>query len=102
MKLWIKTFSGDKLVTSDVSAEFSDGTMTCERLAFLMRETLSEKDIPTPNVITSNAVQLARFNVTRFRPEDFVERVDFDMMYVEVLRSDAEKRPHRRSPLDEA
>ena len=100
MKLWIRTTKGDK-TTNSVTTELDKATITAEAVTELLRDALSPLDIPTPSVLHTHVVHLARFNIARFRPYDFVEHVDFDALVVEIMRGEDEKRPHKRIPLDE-
>lgn len=100
MKLWIRTNIGEKTahsVTADAPAE-----MTADALTSVMRDVLLPLDVPTPAILPAHVNHLKKFNTARFKPADFIEHVDFDAMTVEILRSDREKRPHSRNPLDEA
>lgn len=84
MKLWIKTQSGEK-ITADAVITVS-GQLTANTLSQVLRENLDKMDIPTPMVLPVHAKKLKSFNVVRFRPDDFVEYVDFDVMIIELIR----------------
>lgn len=40
-------------------------------------------DIPTPVFLKSHLLNYAKFHHVRFRPSDFIESVDFDMLWLE-------------------
>ena len=84
MKLWIKTQSGEK-ITADAVITVS-GQLTANTLSQVLRENLDKMDIRTPMVLPVHAKKLKSFNVVRFRPDDFVEYVDFDVMIIELIR----------------
>lgn len=103
MRLWIKIVCGDKLTHSLTGESFSPREpLNADKLTAMLREILSAADLPTPAVLAKHVRHLSSFNITMFMPEDFVEHVDFDRMTVELAPdSDSEKRPHRRTYLDE-
>ncbi|MCL2599049.1 MAG: hypothetical protein FWD76_03965 [Firmicutes bacterium] len=81
VRIWAKTIQEEKITRSEIieiddnyhSGKFGGFVMTvCDRL-----------DIPTPLVIYSHKFNFTNFNIARFRAEDFVETVDFDMLVLE-------------------
>lgn len=44
-----------------------------------------ELDIPNPVVLKKHEKELAEFNMTRFHPDDFMEKVNFQRVDVEVI-----------------
>lgn len=100
MKLWIKTQKGEKVLFSAVAE--TDGNFSQSALSSALRDVLSGADIPSPIVLEYHAKRLRELNVARFKPSDFVEKVDFSSLTVELLRDEHEKKPHKRNPLDEA
>jgi hypothetical protein len=57
-----------------------------------LRENLDAMDLPTPMVLPIHAKKLKSFNVVRFRPDDFVEYVDFSVMIIELIPDEKKKR----------
>ncbi len=88
MKIWIRSFFGDKTGIS-ASAELPE--ITVSSITNTLRETLLPLDAPTPIVLPTHANHLKSFNIVRFRPSDFVESVDFDGMTVEIHKEKKEK-----------
>ena len=97
MKTWIKAIKEGRTTKDTVVDidDFSVGALT-EKL----RDALLPLDLPTPVIIENKANHLVKFNTVRFKPDDFVESVDFDCLVLEIIR---DKKPiHKRNPLDEA
>ena len=84
MKLWIKIQSGEK-ITSDAVITLN-GHLSSNTLTDVLRENLDAMDLPTPMVLPIHTKKLKSFNVVRFRPDDFVEYVDFSVMIIELIR----------------
>ncbi len=97
MKAWIRTIKENKTV-ADTIAEITN--FSAKELTESLRENLLPLDIPTPVIIEDKAKHLEKFNIVRFKRDDFVESVDFDSMVIELLRE--KKPPHKKTPLDEA
>ena len=96
MKTWIRTIKDGKTLKDTVTdiTDFSVNALTDK-----LRDVLLPMDIPTPVIIEAKAKHLVSFNVVRFKRDDFIESVDFDVMIIELLRE--KKPPHKRNPLDE-
>ena len=74
MKLWIKTYVGDKITNSIVLSKKG-----VSRDAF---------DLSTPVVLSQHFHHFANYNSVKFLPRDFVEPVDFDKLVVENVKED--------------
>ncbi len=96
MKAWIRTIKSGKAF-ADTIAEISD--FSAAALVESLRDALLPIDLPAPVVIEEKARHLVKFNVVRFKPDDFVENVNFDVMIIELLHD--KKPPHKRTHLDE-
>jgi hypothetical protein len=83
MKFWIKTVKNekttrDKLLNSNKPLEYDT--------AFdLLREICQQLHIPTPVFTKTHFENISNFNFVKFRPDDFIEQVDFDYMTVESV-----------------
>ena len=81
VKIWVKTIRGEKTTRSEVfvfsgkyeEAEFQD----------YLNEICDQLDIPTPVVIKAHVRNFSRFNITKFKRDDFVESTDFDLLSLE-------------------
>ena len=83
MRIWAKTISGEK-ITRDLLWEV--GAIANEdQFVEAMQQICEKMDIPTPVCTNTNLVHFVCFNNTRFKPRDFVESVDFDMLDVEAV-----------------
>ena len=83
MKVWAKTIVDEK-ITRDLLYEYGNITNEEEFVATL-QEVCGQMDIPTPIATRVNFNHFVMFNNTRFKPRDFVEYVDFDMLDLEAV-----------------
>jgi hypothetical protein len=79
MKLWIKLIVGEKVKKSLVRGTRDDFDGLTEDL----REICNELDFPTPMLLRSRYEQLVNFNMLKLKPDDFIESVWADCMYIE-------------------
>ncbi len=90
MKIWAKTVLEEK-ITRDVLYEYTSITNEEEFVAAL-QEICGIMDIPTPVATKVNFNHFVMFNNTRFKPRDFVEHIDFDMLDIEAVPERENKR----------
>ena len=82
-----------------------DALMECghEEAEEAMRELLSRMDLSQPMWLPRHHQDWEEYSLTRFRPEHFVESVDFDYMEVSYIFPEDEKKSSRgRNPLWDA
>ena len=90
MKVWAKTIVEEK-ITRDLLYEY-ETISNEEDFVNVLQEVCGQMDIPTPIATRVNFNHFVMFNNTRFKPRDFVESVDFDMLDLEAV---PEKTPRR-------
>lgn len=90
MKIWAKTTVEDK-ITRDLLYEYEAIANENEFVAVL-QEICGQMDIPTPVATRVNFNHFVMFNNTRFKPRDFVESVDFDLLDVEAVPEKEKKK----------
>ncbi len=90
MKIWAKTVLDEK-ITRNLVYEYSSMENEDDFIAVL-QEICGQMDIPTPIATRINFVHYVLFNNTRFKPRDFVETVDFDMLDLEAVPEDKKKK----------
>ncbi|MDR2091259.1 MAG: hypothetical protein LBP62_06425 [Clostridiales bacterium] len=81
MKLWVKLITGEKVKRGIVRVVREDFDGLTEDL----RGICNELDIPTPMLLKSRYEQLMNFNMLRFKADDFIESIRFDIMYLENI-----------------
>lgn len=81
INIWGKVFIEEKIVKhSIVSVEPKECTF------FDMLKQLCEKlDIPTPVLLNKHLADFNQFSMTLFKPNDFIESVNFDRFIIEYL-----------------
>ena len=90
MKVWAKTVVEEK-ITRDLLYEY--GTISNEEdFVAVLQQVCDQMDIPTPIATRVNFNHFVMFNNTRFKPRDFVEYVDFDMLDLEAVPDKPTKR----------
>jgi hypothetical protein len=80
MKIWIKIIVDHRVVRSVVRDVRDD----YDGLIDDMRVICGEWDIPTPMILRSKYEQLMNFNMLKLVPDDFIESVNFDCLYLEA------------------
>ena len=85
MKLWIKTYVGDKITNSIV---LSRKGVSRDVFDEMLKEAVDAFDLPTPVVLSQHFHHFINYNSVKFLPRDFVEPVDFDKLIVENVKED--------------
>ena len=95
-KIWIKTAVGEKLTRNHLWK--SDDTFDAARFREYVYAICTELDIPSPLLLPVHLKNFEEFNFCRFRPEDFVETVDFDFLTLEYCKDQKKTRDLRFYP----
>lgn len=90
MKVWAKTIVEEK-ITRSLLFEY-EAMSNEDDFVFVLQQVCDTMDIPTPVATRVNFNHFVMFNNTRFKPRDFVESVDFDMLDLEAVPEKKEKR----------
>ena len=90
MKIWAKTVKDEK-ISRDILFEYEHIT-NLDEFVSTMQAICETMDIPTPIATHVNLRHFVMFNNTRFKPRDFVESVDFDMLDIEAVPEKNKKR----------
>ena len=90
MKVWAKTIVEEK-ITRDLLYEY-DAISNEDEFVSVLQGVCEQMDIPTPVATRVNFNHFVAFNNTRFKPRDFVESVDFDVLDLEAVPDKREKR----------
>lgn len=80
-KIWAKVLKNDKIKKQFVLEK--SGVMDYSMFFDYVREICETLDIPTPVIIKTHIFNYAKYNVLRFKKEDFVESIDFDKLVLE-------------------
>ena len=78
MKVWASTVKDEK-ITRDVLFDYEHADNLDDFIS-LLQNVCEQMDIPTPITTFVNFTHYVMFNNTRFKPRDFVESVDFDLL----------------------
>lgn len=81
IRIWATTTHGDKITRSYIYT--IGGNYDERKMSSYVMDICDSMNIPTPVMLRSHKQKFSRFNIVRFRPDDFVESVDFDMLVLE-------------------
>ena len=81
MKIWAKLIKNEKTINQGVVEAENLNTFSGITKAFM--DVAEEMKIPTPVITRTSAQFFFDFNSVRFKPDDFVEEVDFDYLFIE-------------------
>ncbi len=90
-RLWIRLWKGHRFVR--------DWTVPCahDDVQAAMREGLRALDLGAPIWLPRHEADWREFSLTRFRPEHFLEAVDFDYMEISYIFPEDAEKPRRHS-----
>ena len=80
MKLWGKIFQNGKIKKDTVVEQ--EGS---EALDECLREICTQFDIEKPVFLKKHQRELNEYGHTAFRPEDFIDSVNFDKFEIEII-----------------
>ena len=81
VKIWGKVYKNEKIIKHS-TIEVNESECTC----FDMLRQLSEKlDIPTPVLLEKHVVDFNMFNFSIFKPDDFIQPVNFTKYIIENI-----------------
>jgi hypothetical protein len=80
-KIWAKVMADDKIRTQFMYK--NDGIFLPEDFQIYMTDICYVLNLPSPLVINAYIRDFCEFNHMRFKPSDFVEKIDFDAFVVE-------------------
>ncbi len=81
IKIWAKTIKNEKIVRQYVFESL--GTMDYSMFFDYLRDICENLDVPTPVLIKTHLFNYAKYNVVKFKKDDFVEEIDFDKLVLE-------------------
>ena len=81
IRIWAKVLKKDKILKQFVYER--DGMMDYSEFFEYLVAICETLDIPTPVLIKTHLFNYAKYNVVRFKQDDFVEKIDFDKLVLE-------------------
>lgn len=82
VKIWARVMKHNKIVKQITMFDNSE-KMDYSRFFDYVAQLCQQLDVPTPLILKSHVFNYAKFNFVRFMPDDFVESVDFDSLWLE-------------------
>ncbi len=89
MKIWAKIIQGERITQSTLYQV--QGVFDLSKLTHYLTDICLSFDIPRPIILNKHYRQFNNFNYTFFKPDDFVESVDFDKFIIEIAQSKNKK-----------
>ena len=80
-RIWAKVMKDDKIVKQFMLEKFT--SIDYSDFYNYLAEICENLDIPTPVLIKTHLFNYAKYNVVRFKKDDFVESIDFDKLVLE-------------------
>lgn len=98
-RLWVRFMNHHRVIR--------DATVPCthDTVEDALLKLLPTLDLSQPMWLDRHRADWEQYGMCTFKPEHFIEPVDFDVMTLTYLQSDAEKRsrpPRPRNPLEDA
>ena len=81
IRIWAKVMKKDKILKQYVLERFEE--MDYSEFFNYVSEICQNLDVPTPVIIKTHLFNYAKYNVVRFKKDDFVESIDFDKLVLE-------------------
>lgn len=81
IRIWAKVIKDDKIIKQFMLEKFT--VMDYSQFYEYLTEICSALDIPTPVLIKTHLFNYAKYNVVRFKKDDFVENIEFDKLVLE-------------------
>ena len=81
VRIWAKVMLKDKILKQFVYEK--EGAMDYALFYDYLHDICETLDIPTPVLIKTHLFNYAKYNVVRFKKDDFVESIDFDKLVLE-------------------
>lgn len=82
VKIWAKVMNKSKIIKHTMLFDNVE-KMDYSKFFDYMTEICHKLDVPTPIILKTHIFNYAKFNFVQFRPDDFVETVNFDCLWVE-------------------
>ncbi len=86
MKIWARLVTEDKIKKDTLYR--SSLKLTKDNYELWLRDICHELDIPNPVILNHHFKNFINFHNTKFRQDDFVETLDYDMFIVEDCKED--------------
>ncbi len=83
MKIWARVLKEHKAIRETVY-ERSE-RLTYSHFFTYLSDVCDELDVPTPVLLKPHIMDFAKFRHVKFKPKDFVESVDFDVLWLENI-----------------
>ena len=86
-QLWAKIWKENHLLKDMTLADESDDTRT-HKIFRALEEACYQFDVGKPIWLDKNIQEFKRHSKTRFSQDNFIEKIDFDYLEIQVLEED--------------
>ncbi len=87
LRIWFKVVKDTRITHSEIIEDYREDTRTHKIFAAL-EEACVMLDLGRPIWLDANITEFKRRSRTRFRQDNFVEKIDFDYLEMAVLEED--------------
>ena len=81
MKIWARLMKDDKIAKDMIYQ--SPLKMSASNYELWLRDICHQLDVPNPVLLQQHYKNFVNFHNTRFKDDDFIETLDYDMLIVE-------------------
>jgi len=86
MKIWARLIKDDKIAKDTLFR--STLKLSEKNYEMWLREICALLDVPNPVLLSQHFKNFVNFHNTRFKQDDFVECLDYDMLIIEDCKED--------------
>lgn len=86
-QLWTKIWKENHLLRDVTLADSSEDTRT-HKIFRALEEACYQFDVGKPIWLDKNIQEFKRHSMTRFSQDNFIEKIDFDYLEIQVLEED--------------
>lgn len=86
-EMWGRVIKNGRAV-KDITVEVTEGDTRTARVFAGLALICRAFDLEQPQWLDGNVAEFFRLSRTRFAPESFIEKVDFDYLQIEITRED--------------
>lgn len=86
-RLWARTFKDNRMLKDTCVADGSEDTRT-HKVFRALEEVWRQFDLGQPIWLDKTIAEFKRHRKTRFTQDNFIERIDFDFLEIQIIEED--------------
>lgn len=84
IKIWVRIIKNNKIIDENMQ-EIYDDEPSISLYLDTLRDICYELDLEYPVVLNKHKLDMVNFCLVKFLPEDFMDRVEFDRLEIEIF-----------------